>query len=95
MEFTDKSLTCRDCNREFTFTAGEQEFYSQKGLQNEPRRCPECRTTRRQSSSGYGQSPRQMFPAVCASCGVETQVPFQPKQERPVYCSDCFSKQRD
>ena len=36
MSFTDKNLTCKDCGKEFTFTAGEQEFYQQKGFQNEP-----------------------------------------------------------
>jgi CxxC-x17-CxxC domain-containing protein len=35
-----------------------------------------------------------MFPAVCAECGVNTQVPFQPRQDRPVYCSECYSKVR-
>lgn len=95
MAFIDKTLVCKDCNKQFVFTAGEQEFYQQKGLQNEPRRCPECRTTRRRSSSRMeAGNPRQMYPAVCASCGASTQVPFEPKQERPVYCSDCFSKQR-
>lgn len=33
---------------------------------------------------------REMFPAICASCGKETQVPFRPRSDRPVYCSDCF-----
>lgn len=94
MAFVDKTLACRDCNKQFTFTAGEQEFYAQKGLQNEPRRCPECRSTKRQSSAGSSGAARQMFAAVCASCGATTQVPFQPKQDRPVYCSACFSKQK-
>jgi CxxC-x17-CxxC domain-containing protein len=41
---------------------------------------------------GYGGS-RQMFDVICAACGKETQVPFQPRGDRPVYCSDCYSKQ--
>ncbi len=95
MAFLDKTLVCRDCNKQFTFTTGEQEFYAQKGLQNEPRRCPECRSARRRNASGLdGGSSRQMFPAVCATCGAPTEVPFEPRQERPVYCSDCFSRQR-
>ena len=44
-------------------------------------------------SGGYGSSRREMYPAVCAQCGKDTQVPFQPRGDRPVYCSDCFSKQ--
>lgn len=86
----DKTLTCRDCGQTFTFTAGEQEFYQSHGLVNEPRRCPQCRTTKRQSRSGDGGN-REMYDVVCANCGKPTQVPFQPRQERPVYCSQCYS----
>ena len=103
MAFKDKTLVCLDCGCEFTFTADEQDFFASKGYTNEPKRCPECRQTRkaqRYGSSGdtnnrnsYG-STRQMFPAVCAECGKETEVPFQPREERPVYCSDCFRKVR-
>lgn len=95
MAFADKNLTCRDCNQEFSFTAGEQEFYQSRGLRNEPSRCPVCRSSRRQTRvGGTGQGERQMFPAVCASCGADTQVPFEPRQERPVYCTSCFSRVR-
>src|SRR3990172_6248338 len=92
----DKTLTCRDCGREFTFTASEQEFFAQKGFTNEPSRCPECRAARKASEGGggYGRREREMFPAVCAQCGKDTQVPFQPRSDRPVYCSDCYSAQR-
>ena len=96
MSFEDKSLQCSDCGQEFIFTAGEQEFYASRGLQNEPKRCPECRRARkseRQAGNGY-RAPRQMFPAVCASCGCDTEVPFEPREERPVYCSECYSKVR-
>ena len=94
MAFVDKNLTCRDCGQTFAFTAGEQEFYLSRGLRNEPSRCPTCRTTRRQQRTGGPQGERQMFPAVCASCGAETQVPFEPRQERPVYCTSCYSRNR-
>lgn len=40
---TDKTVKCIDCGADFTFTAGEQEFYAQKGFTNEPKRCKECR----------------------------------------------------
>ena len=43
----DKTLTCQDCGNEFVFTAGEQEFYQTKGFNNEPKRCPACRTARK------------------------------------------------
>ncbi len=85
----DKTLVCRECGDSFIFSVGEQEFYQSRGLLNEPGRCPECRAARRRS--GYGSDrPRTMYPAVCASCGIDTEVPFQPRQERPVYCNDCF-----
>ena len=92
MAFTDKTLVCSDCGREFTFTAGEQEFYSSKGLLNEPRRCPECRTARRKERRGYGE--RRSYSAVCASCGKETTVPFEPTQGRPIYCKECYLRMK-
>ena len=97
----DKTLACRDCGREFTFTASEQEFFAQKGFTNEPGRCPECRAARKAQNGGsssygssYGRTERQMYPAVCSQCGKQTQVPFQPREDRPVYCSDCFTPRR-
>ncbi len=94
----DKTLTCRECGREFVFTASEQEFYAQKGFMHEPGRCPECRAarkaTRSGSQSGGTRQQREMFPAVCARCGKDTMVPFQPRTERPIYCSDCFALER-
>lgn len=92
MAFEDKTLQCSDCGATFTFSAGEQEFFSSKGFTNEPKRCPTCRQSRRSQRNGGQGSARQMFTAVCAECGKETQVPFQPRQGRPVYCSDCYSK---
>jgi CxxC-x17-CxxC domain-containing protein len=96
MSFQDKTLQCADCGAEFTFTAREQEFYASKGFTNEPKRCPSCRQARKTErngsrDNGYG-APRQMFTAICANCGKETQVPFEPTNGRPVYCSDCYSK---
>lgn len=94
----DKTLTCRDCGTSFIFSASEQEFYAEKGFANEPGRCPECRAARKAQRSGFGgrgdRGPREMHTAVCAACGVETEVPFRPSGDRPVYCRDCFSRQR-
>ncbi len=91
MEFEDKTLTCRDCSSEFVFTAGEQGFYLEKGLLNEPQRCPDCRLTRRRERS---TGSHEMTQVTCASCGTETSVPFVPRLERPVYCSTCFEQVR-
>ncbi len=89
----DKTLTCRECGAEFVFTASEQDFYAQKGFQNQPSRCPGCRAQRRASGVGRGND-RQMFEVICDGCGATTQVPFQPRGDRPVYCRDCFDRQR-
>ncbi len=95
----DKTLVCRDCGAEFVFSAAEQEFFAEKGFTNEPGRCPSCRAARKQAQggaprrSGGFQQQREMFPATCAACGVETMVPFRPSGDRPVYCRDCFSQQ--
>lgn len=96
MAMQDKSLVCVDCGNQFVFTAGEQEFYAQKGFTNAPTRCPTCRAARkaqRDSGGSYG-GERQMYPAVCAQCGKETEVPFQPRGDKPVYCSDCYKAQK-
>jgi len=98
MSFVDKTITCSDCGSTFTFSASEQETFAQRGYTNDPKRCPLCRANRKTQSggtSGFGGSARrQMFAAVCAQCGKETQVPFEPRGDRPVYCSDCYSKVR-
>ncbi len=97
MAFKDKSLQCADCGNTFTFSADEQEFFSKKGYTNEPKRCPTCREARRGQRSGGprgGGGSRQMYSAVCAECGTETQVPFEPREGRPVYCSRCYDKNR-
>jgi CxxC-x17-CxxC domain-containing protein len=93
---TDQTLRCRECGRDFIFTVGEQEFYASRGLMNTPSRCPECRAARKASMSGgsYGgeRAPRQMYTATCSSCGGEARVPFQPRGDKPVYCSNCFQQ---
>ncbi len=94
MALEDKTLVCRDCGQEFTFTIGEQEFYLSHGLQNEPGRCPECRAIQRRDRGGGRNQPRQTYTAVCADCGAETTVPFEPREGRPVYCKECYAKHR-
>jgi CxxC-x17-CxxC domain-containing protein len=105
MAIEEKTLTCSDCGTSFAFTVEEQELFKTKGYTNEPKRCPSCREARKaqqnstRSSSGsygnrggYSSAKREMFPAKCAECGKDTQVPFQPRGDRPVYCSDCYRK---
>lgn len=116
---SDKTLTCRDCGQAFTFTAGEQAFYQERGF-SEPQRCPACRSARKAqraaagydtgyggsgsysagsyggsySGGGYSSAPRQMYPAVCSNCGKQTEVPFMPRTDKPVYCRECFAERR-
>jgi CxxC-x17-CxxC domain-containing protein len=100
MSYQDKQITCVDCGTSFTFTPGEQEAFATRGYTNEPKRCQPCRVAKKQSMGGnstygssYGSSaPREMHAAVCASCGKDTQVPFKPRGDKPVYCSDCYRK---
>ena len=89
--FEDKTLKCVDCGQDFIFTAGEQEFYAEKGFQNETKRCKACRDNRKNAN----KANREMFTAICANCGKEAKVPFQPREDRPVYCSECFAKMKE
>ena len=91
--FQDKTLKCRECGREFVFTASEQQFYADKGFQNEPGRCPECRAARK-ASRNSNRGDRQMYEVICSNCGKPALVPFQPSGNRPVYCSECFAARR-
>ncbi|MBN1643737.1 MAG: zinc-ribbon domain containing protein, partial [Dehalococcoidales bacterium] len=75
----------------FTFSAEEQEFFQTKGYTNEPKRCPTCRQARK-SERNTRNGRRQMFPVKCAECGKDTEVPFEPRSDRPVYCNDCYNK---
>ena len=105
MSYQDKSLLCSDCGTTFTFSAEEQEQFASRGYTNEPKRCPSCRQARKAQQLGnngnsygnrsYSLRPRpQMFPVKCAECGKDTEVPFEPRSDRPVYCSDCYRKVR-
>lgn len=95
--YQDRTLVCRECGRTFVFTAGEQQFYAEKGFQNDPSRCPTCRASRRQARASRTSGVRQVqarYRAVCADCGREAELPFQPSPGRPVYCPQCFSRRR-
>jgi CxxC-x17-CxxC domain-containing protein len=97
VSYADKTLTCRDCGQAFVFSSGEQEFHASKGFTNEPGRCPDCRAARRADrggssggyssggygGGGYGRQEREMYSATA-------RVPFQPRGDKPVYCSNCF-----
>lgn len=87
--YEDKTLICKECGEEFVFTAGEQEFYAEKGFENQPQRCKSCRDSRKSQ-----RRERRMYTVVCSECGKETQVPFEPTEGRPVFCRECFESKR-
>ena len=102
MTFQDKSLQCYDCNTAFVFGTEEQEQFASRGYLNEPKRCLPCRETRKArinangfkgyGNQSYNSTPRQMYPVKCSTCSKDTEVPFEPRGDRPVYCSDCYRK---
>jgi len=101
MAFQERTLTCVDCGQSFPFTVEDQTYHAEKGFTNDPKRCPACRSARRSDreggssyGGGYRSAPREMFPVVCAQCGKNTEVPFQPTSDRPVYCRDCYDRRQ-
>ena len=98
----DRTLTCKDCNNQFLFTASEQDFFAQKGFTQEPGRCPDCRAARKAQRGSTSPNDyrtdhrpaRQMYKATCSGCGGVAEVPFNPSGDRPVYCRDCFANRR-
>jgi len=88
--YQDRTLVCRDCGAEFVFTAGEQEFFAEKGFMNDPVRCRDCRTNKKTT-----RRERVTHRTVCANCGAETEVPFVPKNDKPIYCNECFAQMRN
>ncbi len=102
MPYTDKTLVCVDCGAEFIFSADDQQYHADRGFLNEPRRCRSCRAVRRAQRNGEdisvgsygGGQRRELFTATCSACGKEARGPFQPRGDKPVYCSECFQTQR-
>ena len=88
MTFSDKSLACQSCEESFLFSADEQKYFADKGLCNEPKRCPNCRILFRLKRDG--KDPSTATKVDCAECGVMTMVPFKPSGRRPVYCGSCL-----
>ncbi|WP_053955730.1 zinc-ribbon domain-containing protein [Inediibacterium massiliense] len=55
----DKTLVCKDCGKDFVFTQGEQDFYKEKGFDNEPQRCAECRKAKKQQRNNNNRGFRR------------------------------------
>jgi CxxC-x17-CxxC domain-containing protein len=95
-EFEDRAILCVDCGQDFTWTAGEQLFFHDKGLRNEPKRCKPCKQAKNErlaaiaAAQATGVRQRIEVSVLCAQCGQQTTVPFYPSQGRPVFCRACF-----
>ncbi|MBC7796937.1 MAG: zinc-ribbon domain containing protein [Pyrinomonadaceae bacterium] len=99
-EFPDRFIKCIDCDESFVWTSGEQTFFRDKGLQNPPKRCRDCKQAKNDRITAINEAQtagikQKIEVAIdCAGCGASTTVPFYPSQGRPVYCRSCFlSKQ--
>jgi CxxC-x17-CxxC domain-containing protein len=86
--FNDKELICIQCAKSFIFRAGEQEFFSTKGLTNTPKRCENCRIFNRLYRAG--KSTDVISKVTCEECRTEFVIPFRPLGYKPVYCNTCF-----
>ncbi len=99
-DYQDRSIACVDCAEEFTWTVGEQVFFHDKGLKNEPKRCKPCKQAKNDRlaaislAQSAGVKQRIEVTVMCAQCHEETTVPFYPSQGRPVYCRACFLASR-
>jgi CxxC-x17-CxxC domain-containing protein len=99
-DYQDRSISCVDCGEHFTWTTGEQVFFHDKGLKNEPKRCKPCKHAKndRLAAISLAQSTgaKQRIEVIvnCAQCHEQTTVPFYPSQGRPVYCRSCFVASR-
>lgn len=101
IEFQDRSILCVDCGQDFIWTAGEQLFFHDKGLRNEPKRCKPCKQAKNErlaaiaAAQATGMRQRIEVTVQCAQCGQQTTVPFYPSQGRPVFCRTCFLVSRN
>lgn len=86
--FADRSLNCIGCGAEFVFTADEQAFFHERGFKNDPKRCKPCSAKRHRRP----QRPCHEVRVTCAECGMETTVPFKPRNGKPVLCHTCFMR---
>ena len=96
---TDEERRCERCGATFWFRAGEQRFFSERGLPDPPRRCASCRKARKDAArrgppvpartASAHAAPQSAIPR-CAWCGHEARVPFAVAAHRPVACEACY-----
>ena len=95
-DLKDTDISCIDCGNDFVWTIGEQMFFRDKGLQNPPKRCKECKQAKNErlnaiiNASATGIKQKIEVAVYCAKCSGYTTVPFYPSQGRPVFCRSCY-----
>ncbi|OGD67835.1 zinc-binding protein [Candidatus Berkelbacteria bacterium RIFCSPHIGHO2_12_FULL_36_9] len=90
--YQDKTLKCRDCGQDFTWTAGEQDFFAQKGFDKPPIRCHDCRKKKKSQHQTPQDKPTgELFEITCSSCGKKSEVDFKPRGQDEILCSNCFA----
>jgi CxxC-x17-CxxC domain-containing protein len=95
--YTDRVMACIDCGQEFTFTAGEQEFYAQRGFTEAPKRCAQCRAlrkTQRGASAGgggysSGSSGSSYGDSYSGGGGGSGYAERRPREMFAATCADC------
>jgi CxxC-x17-CxxC domain-containing protein len=108
---TDREMhttTCGDCGNECQVPFEPKEGRPVYCRECYPNHKPARRSDRFGGSGGFGRPrfgggrfggrssrPREMHDATCGDCGNECQVPFQPKEGRPVYCRECYPNHRE
>src|SRR5260370_42684873 len=99
-EYQDRAIKCVDCSENFIWTAGEQVFFHDKGLKNEPKRCNPCKQAKNDRLAAIsaaqvsGVKQRVEVTVTCDQGSEQTTVPFYPSHGRPAYCRSCFLASR-
>lgn len=94
MDYQDKKLNCKDCHKDFVWSAGEQKFFADKGFTNPPIRCTDCRKKKKDGVAGSSQNKpsEEMHQIKCSKCAKVSEIPFKPRDPENILCSDCFEK---
>jgi CxxC-x17-CxxC domain-containing protein len=93
MLIADKNLVCHDCKKLFLFSKAEQDFFKEKQLTNMPKRCANCRLSARYKRNGDNLD--RLHQTICIKCSAPTVVPFQPDDQKPIYCRACLMEIRE
>lgn len=88
MVYQDQTLICKDCGKNFIFTARDQDFFAQKGFTNAPTRCRDCRQKKKVTTDANAN--RVIYKITCKKCGKVGEMAVEPRKPNDVLCADCF-----